>query len=157
MRQAQLEPLRADIRYLLGAQWATAGRYDLAIEEMTRALLLDPSLNTARLQLGLLHLTSGRPAEAVNAWSALDSLSEADPLRVFKQGLEALIRDDFTACVELLSAGIRLNQANTALNKDMSLVIDRVRPHLRDQRAPGDESSSDAVRTDFSLYNPKKH
>jgi Flp pilus assembly protein TadD len=161
LEQVRSEPNRGDIRYLLGAQWAAAGRYDMAVAEMTNAVALDPKLHTAHLQLGLLHLTMGRPAEAVAAWRSLDMLDAAEPLRIFKHGLEALIRDDFAGCVTLLEAGIRANHTNSALNRDMAMVIERVRPNVpgstRTNTVDASAGGATGVRTDFSLYDPKKH
>jgi tetratricopeptide (TPR) repeat protein len=156
LQQVHNEPNRGDIRYLLGARWASAGRYDLAVEEMSRAIELDPMLNTARLQLGLLHLTSGRPAEAVAAWRGLERLSDSDPLRLFARGLEALLRDDFAVCVQWLEMGIRANHSNEPLNRDMALVIDRVRQTTRPDSPTQPQDDDGSVRTDFSLYDGSK-
>ena len=48
-------------------------------------------------------------------------------MKAFKRGLEALIRDDFSACIGFLQRGIALNKQNAPLNYDMSQLIDRVR------------------------------
>lgn len=156
-QQVEREPHRGDIRYLLGAEWAAAGHYDLAVEEMGRALELDPSLSTARLQLGLLHLTCARPAEAIATWRGLEALGDRDPLRMFARGLEALIRDDFQACTAWLEMGIRANHTNAALNRDMALVIDRIRPGVPLAAEPAAAAETPAVHRDFSLYGTKKN
>ena len=148
---AQREPHRGDVRYLLGAELASAGRYESAIEELTHAVGLDQSLHTAKLQLGLLHLTCAHRAEALAAWRPLDELPRSEPLRMFARGLKALANDDFRSCIALLERGMHLNTANPALNHDMALIIDRARS------ASGNERSAEGpegVRTDFSLYEP---
>jgi tetratricopeptide (TPR) repeat protein len=150
------DPSRADARYLLGAEWAAAGRYDMAVAEMTSAVALDPNMHTAHLQLGLLHLSSGRAKEAVAAWQPLEALDDASPIKKFKRGLEALIRDDFAECVLMLEAGIRANHGNAPLNRDMALVIDRVRPKASVPRSDSPTAEDPPVHTDFSLYDPKK-
>jgi Flp pilus assembly protein TadD len=156
LQRVRSEPNRGDVRYLLGAELAAAGRYELAVAEMTRAVELDPTLYTAHFQLGLLHLTSGRPTEALTAWRGLDALADADPLRMFRRGLEALIGEDFAACISWLESGILANQSNPALNRDMVMLVDRVRragPIAAQSRPAADAGG---VRTDFSLYDPKK-
>jgi len=132
----------AETRYLLGAELAQSGDYDRAIHEMQEAIRLQPSLHTATLQLGLLLLTLNRPADAVTAWRPLEDLDRNQPLRLFKDGLEALIHDDFDSSIRLLNAGITANHSNPALNRDMGLVVARAR-----------EAQQRKVRTDFSLYN----
>jgi tetratricopeptide (TPR) repeat protein len=151
------DPDRAEVRYLLGAELAAAGRYQDAVSQIEHAVRLDPKLHTGVLQLGLLHLTSGRPNEALQAWQPLEQLDEGHALKLFKRGLECLIHDDFVRCAAWLESGIRANQANPALNKDMTLVLDRIRPLLPSAPPAAAGAAADAaVRTDFSLYEPKK-
>lgn len=132
----------AETRYLLGAELAQAGHYDRAVSEMRIAVQLQPKLHTASLQLGLLLLTMNKPADAIAAWQPLERLDEGAALRLFKDGLEALIHEDFERCIRLLTQGIAANTTNPALNRDMKLVITRAR-----------DAAMRAVRTDFSLYN----
>jgi tetratricopeptide (TPR) repeat protein len=132
----------AENRYLLGADLAQAGHYDRAIQEMQAAVQMQPDLHTATFQLGLLLLTQNEPAKATAAWRPLERLDEGAALRLFKEGLEALIYEDFERCILLLTRGVAANHLNPALNGDMKMVISRAR-----------EAQARAVRTDFSLYN----
>lgn len=109
--------------YLLGSLHADIGLYDRAIEEMTRAVQLDPGIDVAHFQLGLLYLTSQKAEEATNAWSHLDYLDESNYLYLFKEGLISLINDDFTGCIQKLKQGIQNNQINAPLNNDMLKMI----------------------------------
>jgi tetratricopeptide (TPR) repeat protein len=150
------DPLNAELRYLLGAELAEGKNYEHAIVELATAVKLKPALHTARFQLGLLHLTLARPAECLAAWEPLDAV-EGDPaLKLFKHGLEALIRDDFQQCIDLLRRGIELNTTNPPLNRDMAMVIGKAQEAI-DARPPDAEperreEDASAVRTDFSLY-----
>jgi tetratricopeptide (TPR) repeat protein len=143
-------PESPHLRHLLGARYAQAGRYEEAERELYRAISLDPRAHVARLQLGLLYLTKGDPHRAVSTWQALESLDDADALKSFKRGLEALIRDDFEACARWLNQGIAHNSANPALNEDMRLILARVARH----HTPKIDAESE-VRTDFSLYGTR--
>jgi tetratricopeptide (TPR) repeat protein len=160
------------LRHLLGAHYAQVGRYEEAERELYRAISLDPQAHIARMQLGLLYLTSGDPHRAISTWQQLESLDDANALKSFKRGLEALIRDDFAGCTRWLNQGIAQNQANPALNGDMRQMLARVAAHLaahkepgvpesvRVERQPGGEVSSgkepeSLVRTDFSLYGTR--
>ena len=97
--------------------------YDKAAEEMAHALELEPDLTSARFQLGLLYLTSGRVKEAGSVWAGLDELGAENPLFLFKKGMLHLVEDEFALCVEALRAGIELNSFNEDLNIDMRRVL----------------------------------
>jgi hypothetical protein len=147
-----LPPESGEHHYLTGARAASAGDYTRAVNEMTLALSLNPTLHTARLQLGLLHLTMAEPARALAMLAPLESSGD-EALTLFKRGLEALIHDDFAACVRHLESGMRLNTTNAPLNHDMGLLADRARAAM--SQSP--TADKEAVRTDFSLYEqPKK-
>ena len=121
------DPGNAELRYLLGAELAERRDYPEAVVQMRSALDINPKLHFARLQLGLLYLTMSQPANSLEIWKPLEDLEENAALKAFKRGLEALIRDDFGACIGFLQQGISLNKQNATLNDDMSQLIDRVR------------------------------
>ena len=155
------DPGNAELRYLLGAELAQQRDYDGAVVEMRTALAIDPNLHFARLQLGLLYLTMARPNESLEIWGPLENLDDSTALKSFKHGLEALIRDDFAACIDHLKRGIELNTQNAPLNRDMSMVIDRVREATGTAPvaatpegtipAPA-KPETPRIHTDFSLY-----
>jgi tetratricopeptide (TPR) repeat protein len=162
------KPESAALRHLLGAHYAQLGRYEEAERELYRAISLDPQAHIARMQLGLLYLTKGDPHRAVSTLLPLESLDDANALKSFKRGLEALMRDDFAGCVRWLNQGIARNHANPALNEDMRQILARVAPHdkprvldsVRVEPQPRTEvrSAKEAesqVRTDFSLYETR--
>jgi Flp pilus assembly protein TadD len=163
------DPLNAELRYLLGAELAEGGDHEHAIVELATAVKLEPALHTARFQLGLLHLTLARPAECIAAWEPLDTAEGEPCLKLFKHGMEALIRDDFRQCIDLLQRGIALNTTNVPLNRDMAMVVAKaqealdahatiqppVQPATESATQTAAQSAEDAssVRTDFSLYS----
>lgn len=112
--------------YILGAEYAQIKMYDRAAGEMEAALALDPALSIARLQLGLLWLTSGAGEKAMTVFGPLSELAEGDPLRLFGQGLSHLARDEFADARALLEAGIAANTANPPLNADMQRMIGEI-------------------------------
>jgi tetratricopeptide (TPR) repeat protein len=155
LRQAALnDPSNGVLRYLLAAELADLQDYDGAVLEFAAAIALDPSLHIARLQLGLLHLTLARTDQTLTVLAPLEALADDQPLKYFKRGLEALIHDDFPTCLQMLQQGIDLNTVNPALNRDMALIIERVRQALN---GPEALTGKEAVRTDFSLYGVTKH
>ncbi len=116
----------AVVHYLLGAEYAQIKMFDRAVSELEAALALDPALSIARLQLGLLCLSSGNAPRAQEVFGPLAELSATDPLYHFGQGLEHLIADRFGDATEALAKGIALNAENAALNADMQRIIDEV-------------------------------
>lgn len=127
---------------LLAAEFVHSKEIDRAEAMYTAALQLAPDFAIARFQLGLLQLTSGRPAVAVATWAPLDGLDAKDPLRLFKTGLEALAQDRFDDTRRQLEEGISLNRSNPALNRDMQLVLDRIAAAT--PRGPGEGGTDPA-------------
>lgn len=132
-RITALEPNHAKAVYFTAVVYAQIGLFERALEMMKRAVDLEPGLDIARFQLGLLYFTSGRVPEAVRAWEPLDSLGPQHPLFLFKTGLSALGRDDFAACRSYLQRGIDANEQNPPLNADMQKILDRI-PNDADQK-----------------------
>jgi tetratricopeptide (TPR) repeat protein len=160
LRRAVLnDPRNGELRYLLGVEMAQQRDYDGAVLELSAAIALSPYLHVARFQLGLLHLTLAQPQHCVAVLAPLESLEDDAPLKLFKRGLEALIKDDFADCLQQLRRGIELNTQNEPLNRDMALLIERVTTVLREQESAAQtaEQDGDGVRTDFSLYGVTKH
>jgi tetratricopeptide (TPR) repeat protein len=153
-RAVVLDPGNANLRYLLGAEMAQAKDYEGAVLELSAAIALNPALDMARFQLGLLQLTLGQVEQMKLVLAPFENADDAAPLKHFKRGLEALAIDDFATCLTSLRRGIELNRQNEALNHDMSLIVSKVAAIMAE--APPQQSSGDppakTVRTDFSLY-----
>ncbi|MBC7381184.1 MAG: hypothetical protein H7346_27615 [Burkholderiaceae bacterium] len=117
-------PRNAIATYLLGAEHAQIGLYPRAMEEMQRAVDMAPTLYAARLQLGLLYLTSAMVEESVATLAPLQDLGDENFYSCFSQGLQHLIRDEFADCRHWLQKGMGLNDENLALNGDMQRILD---------------------------------
>lgn len=120
-------PRDARLRFLRGSIAAQAGQYDRAVDDFRLSIDIEPYLDIARFQLGLLHLTSGRPHDALDVWALLDRLSDDDCLKLFKRGLAAMIEDRFPECIQWLQEGIERNNRFPPLSRDMQMVITQVR------------------------------
>lgn len=136
------QPGSAVPHFLRAAEFARTGRIDDAENAFTLALVQDPSLHIARFQLGLLHLTSGKPAHAILAWQGLDSLPETHALRLFAKGLAQLAQDRFDEARDALERGMRANTDNAALNEDMGKVIEKIAALTSEQRGAEEPSES---------------
>jgi tetratricopeptide (TPR) repeat protein len=154
LRRAVLnDPRNAELRYLLAAEMAQTQDYEGAVLEFSAAIALNPMLHVARLQLGLLHLTLAQTHHTIAVLAPLEDLADDDALKYFKRGLEALIKDEFDACVTNLQQGIALNTTNAPLNVDMQLLVDKVVAVLAEREGGSAAVADPQVRTDFSLYN----
>lgn len=111
---------------LLAARLVEARQVDRAEGMYTLALQRDPGFAPARFQLGLLQLTNGRVVAAGATWAPLEELDAREPLRLFANGMRALVEDRFADARALLVAGIAENQTNAPLNRDMRLVLERI-------------------------------
>lgn len=161
LRQAAAnDPRNGELRYLLGVALAEHRRYQEAVLELSAALALNPLLHTARLQLGLLHLTMAQAHHASAVLAPLENLEDTAALKHFKRGLEALAVDDFGTALASLQRGMELNTENEPLNGDMKLIADRITAAMAANQ--GTESNDTAaqpagVHTDFSLYGLTRH
>jgi tetratricopeptide (TPR) repeat protein len=108
--------------YLLGAEYAQIGLFPRAIDAMEAALALDPTLATARLQLGMLWLGANDGARAAEVLQALEELAQDDALRHFGLGLRRLIENDHGGAIAALQEGIARN-ALQPLSDDMQRII----------------------------------
>ena len=130
------------LHYLAGALLASGGQYGEAMRAMSRALAIRPDFAIARLQLGLLALSSGDGRGAQVTLEPLHALAGDDPLRNFAEGLSHLAGDRFEAASESLRKGILLNDANAPLNRDMKMILDRVE-EIRSTAATTREEGAD--------------
>lgn len=145
------------LHFLRGSMLASAKRYEEAREAMRTAVGLAPYFWIARFQLGLLELTSGLPADAVQTLTPLGDLAVENPLRLFAEGLAALIQDDFSGAIGKLRHGIGLNTENPPLNKDMQMLIERIEAAASDP--PGQEpvSATQLLLQSLGRSAPTKH
>ena len=116
---------------LMAAEFAQQGQLQKAEEMYSAALVCAPGLAIARFQLGLLQFTSGRVASAMLTWAPLDLLAEHESLRLFKQAFGKLVEEDLQAAEQLLTRGMSANTINEPLNRDMALVLERIRTAQR--------------------------
>jgi Flp pilus assembly protein TadD len=123
IQASAVAPDNGELLYLLAAEYAQTGLTMRACELMARAIELAPDLHIARLQLGMLLLSSGNAALGVEVLSPLMTLLPDDWLGYFAKGLVHLCQDEFAECRQMLERGISVNHANPALNSDMEKIL----------------------------------
>ena len=119
------EPQNAKAQYLLAAEHAELGLFDRAIAGMQSALTLEPGLEMARFQLGLL-LLQGNQVDAGKAEFAQLGQSADQGLRAFATAMIALCEDRTAAAQEQLALGLAHSDHNPALKADMQRMLDRL-------------------------------
>lgn len=137
---------------LLGAHYASLQLNDRAIHAMEAAVAADPQMFIARFQLGLLLLTAGNAARAIEVLQPLEALDENIALRHFSQGLRHMVKDELSAASEHLQRGITLNKENPALNTDMQRIIDEIAKAPVEQRAAEPSPNDDSQHVMLSAY-----
>jgi len=154
LKQAlELEPNNGKIHYMLGAMHAELGMYERAIKDMQKAVEVEPTLDTAHFQLGLLYITSGDVESADKAWKPLNRLSKSDALYLFKTGILQLTNDEFQECIDTLERGIKLNDNNLPLNKDMLMLIEKAKAALSNNGGDDDSTPKESSHVYLNAYS----
>lgn len=141
---------------LLAAQFMQSGAPDAAEAAFVGALQRDPSLATARFQLGLLQYTSGRPQTAFQTWQPLESLGETHYLVHFKRAFATLAIDAFEDTLLLLEKGVSANQENAPLNHDMRMLAGQIEA-MRGNGSDASPAQQDEAATQFVLASYKQN
>jgi Flp pilus assembly protein TadD len=144
-------PQSAQALHLLGAEHAQMGLFDRAVAEMAEAVRLDPSLTTARFQLGLLYATSGRAVEAETTWQPLEQLSPEDPMRLFKSAMVHVLHDEFAQGIDCMKKGIAHNELSEPLNVDMRRLLADLEQRQAGKRSTKNGAQAKAVKIPPSM------
>lgn len=126
-------PQNPHVLLLLAGCYMQNRHVDQAEAAYIAALTLDPGLSIARFQLGLLQLTSARPATAFTTWAPLDLLGEKHPLRLFKQAFDQLQHDQIDTACAYLREGMQHNTDNLPLNRDMQMLLIKLEAASKDR------------------------
>lgn len=132
----ELEPGHAGVRYFLAAEYAELGLFPRAARCMAEALELDPGMDLARFQLGLLHLQLQEPEQARATFETLFSVSTDDSLRAFADAYLSLFNDDQQNAIGKFEAGLAICE-NAALKGDMIRVLATLTPSETQPLADG--------------------
>jgi tetratricopeptide (TPR) repeat protein len=143
--------------FLLGSLYAQLRMVGAAIETMTRAVDVDPGYVLARFQLGMLHLTSGHAEAALVVWEPLRQLAEDDAFRVWRDGMEHLIRDEFDAAIQCLREGLLLNTENEALSRDMRMLMERIEAREWEPEAAAKPAAATPTQEESSELDNMSH
>lgn len=129
-RSAQPDPR---LPFMLGSQYAQIKMFDDARYWLEKSVEIDPGYEIAAFQLGLMYLLGNDMANAERVWSHLENLPADHALRLFRDGLFAISRDEFDDGVALLERGIAAGYPNPPLLEEMRKVLGNV-TQLRDAK-----------------------
>lgn len=115
------EPNNAKATFLLAAEYAELGLRKRSILCMTRALELDPELEMARYQLGLLHVQEGNVEESQEIWAHLAEFSQEPAIRLVSQGL-AMIESDYQMGLTYVKQATEAETTNGFLKSSIEAI-----------------------------------
>src|SRR5262245_58116607 len=125
-------PSHAKAHWAIAAEYAALKMPERAAPHFASAVELDPNQSVARFQYGLLLLTGGQISQAEAVWEPLDSLAATDPVRLFKQGLLHMVRDEFDKALATLRDALAQPGIDAALGRDVEATIARIEAAQRD-------------------------
>lgn len=131
----------ARLHFLQGSLLAGLRRYPQAHAAMAEAVRIAPDYAIARFQLGLLELSSGEAAAADTTLLPLSEDPNGGALAVFARSLRHLARDEFDQAADLIGRGMANNPEHPLVNRDMELILARIR-ELRAESAPPESMSA---------------
>lgn len=145
----------ARLHFMAGSVLAGLERYAEARAAMQVAVDIAPEYVLARFQLGFLALTSGDPSGANAIWHPLLNLPVDDPFRLFVQGLNAMVANDFNEALRLIQAGIERNRALAPLNQNMALLVREMQTKLVADKEPATDSQAHFLLKQYSFKDTR--
>lgn len=118
----QGDPNHVAANYLLAAEFAELGLHHRARQHFLRVIAMQPALETARFQLGLLHLQQDDTDDAHAVFAELADCATDVSLRTFANGMKQLCEGHPAEARQSLRDGMA-DCANTALGNDMQRII----------------------------------
>jgi tetratricopeptide (TPR) repeat protein len=142
----QREPRNARAIYLLAVQHAELGLLQRAVAGLKTALLIEPNLELARFQLGLLLLFDGNePIEAKGYLHRLRT-SQNRALRAYSEAMIAVCNNEPMLARQKLALGLSASSPDSPLAMLMRQVFERLLSSPDDQE-PIDNSELNSPRS----------
>jgi len=142
-----ISPDNAKAIFLLAAEHAELGLFDRAIKGMERALDLDPHLDFARYQLGMLYMQTNDIQAGKLVWNYLGEHATDNAIKLVAQGLST-IDDDYSRGFSLVEQAAKSDITNPFLRSS----IENIRDNLAQSRSlstPQDIKASDVSHSLF--------
>ncbi|AMM13143.1 hypothetical protein AX768_02465 [Burkholderia sp. PAMC 28687] len=146
-------PLDFRLWFLRGATLASQQRYDEARVDFLRVQELAQEFLIATFMLGFLDFVNARVTAAEATWAALGQVAEDHPLRVLKDGLLSLSRNEFEVSLEQLRRGLALNQQYPLINPFIQAVIAQIAQESQQTNATTADTQTSQDHLLLSSYN----
>jgi|GEM_PF-1174718 len=117
-----VEPENPAVIYLLAAQHAEIGLYSRAVLGMEKALALDPNIEIARFQLGILYFQLDRQEDAVEQWEILKK-SDDEAMVHFSSGMLLVLDGEQSEALSRFEVGLSLPADNPALHASVRDIV----------------------------------
>lgn len=141
----QQEPRNARAIYLLAVQHAEIGLTERAIGGIKAALSIDPGMEIARFQLGLLLLfDKRRPAEAKDYLTRLNSSSDR-ALRAYSEAMIAIADNDSVLAQEKLAIGLSAATSSPTLSSLMRRLFEGISSDGASGALSKDDASAEQI------------
>jgi tetratricopeptide (TPR) repeat protein len=152
-RAQATSPANALIYFLIGSEYAGAGRIEAAESALMTAVVLAPKFQLARYQLGLLQFSSARAALALGTWAPLLEEDAGSYLSSFVRGFAALTSDDFNSSRLHFAQGLSINKDNPAVSEDIRRVLSSFpQANVGEERTSDTESSGHVLVSNYGRY-----
>lgn len=118
-----------ELYYLYGSICAHQKEFVDAVNWLNKALNTKDSLVSrfpAAFQLGMIHITSGRIADASGAWEELNELPDDHYFRLFSEGMTLLIENQLIQAQIKIEAGLKVNGEFPSINQDMEYALSQI-------------------------------
>lgn len=131
--------------YLLGAEYADIRMFEEGLSQMRKAVDINPSLDAAHFQIGLIMSLTGKTEDAEKAWQPIiQKKDETLDLYLFVQGLAALNNNQPDQAVMLIEKGLDQHTTNPPLRQDMIKLRDKVKNKLAGAGSKQEDTHSDS-------------
>jgi len=132
------EPLKREIPFMLGAQYAQIGMKTEAKTYFAQSIDISPDFDIAIFQLALLQLLDGEQAAAESTFQRLDFLPPGHALNLFRRGMIALSLSNLAEAKVALRSGLEAGLDNAPLLAEMQRILANVEK-MPEDAAPAEE------------------
>ena len=126
-RALSLEPDHPGARYYQAIEFAELGLFPRAASCMAAVVELEPGMDLARFQLGLLYLQLQQPEQARTVFESLQAVATDESLNAFASAYLSLLDEDHSSAISEFERGLTLCE-NQPLKGDMVRVLATLKP-----------------------------
>lgn len=146
----EMEPQNPQAIYLLAAEHAELGLFERAISGMETALAIDPGMDMASFQLGMLYSRNGQNDKAAELWTRIKEGSPDAALQMHSSAMLELLAENYQDALVYIKKGLMYEGDNPALGEMMrNLMVEaskKVSQHSDSEDASAENDDSQAKK-----------